>query len=126
MKYFKCRKCGKIVEVLNQEKIPTICCGEEMIELTANTQDAATEKHVPYVKLKDGVLNVKIGEVEHPSTEEHYIVFITVVMGDKVLRHNLKPTETPKASFLVGDYKGRVEVYEYCNLHGLWVKELNI
>ena len=28
------------------------------------------------------------------------------------------------ATFALGGYKGTVEVYEYCNLHGLWKAEI--
>ena len=36
----------------------------------------------------------------------------------------LKADEEPKAEFVIADGDGAVAVYEYCNLHGLWVKEV--
>jgi superoxide reductase len=35
----------------------------------------------------------------------------------------LKPEEKPEAKFVAADGKA-IAVYEFCNLHGLWKKEL--
>ncbi len=40
------------------------------------------------------------------------------------MRKNLKPGEKPEGVFPLGDYKGKVHVYEYCNLHGLWKTDI--
>ena len=37
---------------------------------------------------------------------------------------NLKAGDKPTAEFTLSDGDKAVAVYEYCNLHGLWVKEL--
>ncbi len=126
MKLFRCAHCGNIVEKINDSGVPVICCGEEMKELVANTTDAALEKHVPVVTVENGNLVVKVGEVEHPMTDEHYITTIYAVMGNKTYRADLTPTDHPTATFALGDFKGNVEVFEYCNLHGLWKKEINV
>jgi len=126
MKIIRCKSCGNILEVLYDSKVTPTCCGKEMEEVIANTEDGAIEKHVPFVTVENSVLNVKIGEVEHPSIDSHYIMFIIVVMGDKVIRKNLVAGETPEATFEIGDYEGTIEVYEYCNLHGLYKKEITV
>ena len=36
---------------------------------------------------------------------------------------NLGPEQAPEADFAIGNEKP-LAVYEYCNLHGLWVTEL--
>ena len=41
--------------MLEDKKIPTICCGEPMVLLEANTVDAAFEKHIPVVEEKDNL-----------------------------------------------------------------------
>ena len=124
MKVFKCEVCGNIIEKVVDKGIPVMCCGKPMVELTANTTDGALEKHVPAATVKDGVLEVVVGSVEHPMLQEHYITHIWAVAGNQVLRAELKPGTTPKAVFALGDYKGPVEVYEFCNLHGLWKAEV--
>lgn len=71
MYFYKCNHCGKVIMLLEDKKIPTICCGEPMVELTANTTDAAFEKHVPVIEEKDNIVEVRVGEVAHPMSEEH-------------------------------------------------------
>ena len=85
--------------------------------LKANTTDGALEKHVPSCEIVDGKIEVKIGEVEHPMTEEHYIMWIAQVVDSKIIKKELKPGDSPKAQF---EYKENSEIYAYCNLHGLW------
>ena len=126
MKVLKCATCGKVVEVLVDSKVPVMCCGKPMQELTANTSDGATEKHVPVVSVEGDVLVVRVGEVDHPMLDVHWITSIMVVLGNQVLRANLNPGEEPAAKFALGGYKGHVEVFEYCNLHGLWKTELDV
>ena len=45
-------------------------------EHTANTIDAAHEKHVPVIEVSGDTVNVKVGSVEHPSLDAHYIEWI--------------------------------------------------
>ncbi|MCP1101784.1 desulfoferrodoxin family protein [Aequitasia blattaphilus] len=96
--------------------------GEEVTasKLTANTTDAAQEKHVPVVTIKDNQVDVVIGSVEHPMLEEHYItgIYIETKAGGQF--KSLKPGDAPKASFILSDDDSFVAAYEYCNLHGLW------
>ncbi|MFR1854610.1 MAG: desulfoferrodoxin family protein, partial [Beduini sp.] len=44
----------------------------------------------------------------------------------KVYRKDLKAGDKPEASFNLNGYTGMVEVYEFCNLHGLWKKEVEV
>lgn len=90
-----------------------------MKQLKENTTDAATEKHVPVVEKIDGGYRVTVGEVEHPMTEAHSILWIELITDrNEVLRKYLEPTDRPVAEFRTD----ATEVYarEYCNLHGLW------
>lgn len=50
-KFYYCAICGKIIGMIKDPGTPTICCGEEMTEIVANTVDAAYEKHIPVVIL---------------------------------------------------------------------------
>lgn len=124
MKFLKCEVCGNIVEMVEDKGVPVMCCGKPMVELNANTSDGALEKHVPVAEIADGVLRVKVGSMEHPMLAEHYITFIAVEAGNTVYRASLNPGEKPEAVFALGDYKGKVNVYEYCNLHGLWKTDI--
>lgn len=114
---YKCELCGQIVEVVIAGETLS-CCGQEMTLLNENTVDAALEKHVPVVEKIDGGIKVKVGAVAHPMEDKHYIQWIEVIAGDKVLRTHLKPGDAPEAVFNITDDK--IIVREYCNLHGHW------
>jgi len=111
-----------MVELLKEGTCPIMCCGKPMTELTANTTDAATEKHVPVVTVEGNKVTVTVGEVTHPMLENHYIEWIFLETKNGVLRKNLKPGDEPKAEFLLADGDECVAAYEHCNLHGLWKK----
>lgn len=121
-RFFRCKECGNIVELINDGSGTLVCCGQPMIELKANTSDGAKEKHVPFI-IKDGdKLTVKIGSIPHPMTGEHYIQWVAAVTDKGIFRKELKPGDTPEVSFCcLGTV---VAVYEYCNLHGLWKIDL--
>ena len=115
---YRCAVCGNIVEVMHEAGGTLSCCGQPMELLAENTVDAAKEKHVPVVEPIEGGYKVKVGEVEHPMLENHYIEWIELVECDKVQRKHLKPGEKPEAVFYT-DCKN-VYAREYCNLHGHW------
>ena len=119
MKFFKCETCGNIITKVNDAKVPVVCCGQPMKELVPGATDGAYEKHVPAVTVK-----VQIGEAEHPMLEAHYIQFIVLETKNGHQIKYLKPEEKPVAEFVLTEGDTAVAVYEYCNLHGLWVKEL--
>lgn len=117
LKFYKCAKCGNVVELLHAGGGELFCCSEAMNELTANTVDASKEKHVPFVESVDGKLVAKVGSVTHPMEEKHYIEWILFDLGDSVKRVSLKPGDAPEACFCDVE---KCDVYAYCNLHGLW------
>lgn len=121
-KFYRCELCGNIITHLENSGAPVVCCGEEMQEIVPNTTDAAKEKHVPAATRDGNVLTVTIGSVPHPMTEEHHIAWIAVAEGNKTQHVQLSHTGAPSAVFRVDE--SPVTVYEYCNLHGLWVADL--
>lgn len=120
MKFFICKLCGNIVEIVRESGAPLSCCGQNMTELVANTTDAAHEKHVPVVTQEDRKVIVNVGSVDHPMTEQHYIQWVAVETKAGVQRKALKPGEAPHAEFALTEGDELVAVYAYCNLHGLW------
>jgi len=121
-KFYVCKHCGNMVGMIKDAGVNPVCCGEKMEEVIANTVDAAKEKHVPVVTIDNNKINVKVGEVEHPMTSEHLIewVYIKTVEGGQRKALNDKP----EADFIITDSDKVLEVYAYCNLHGLWKVEL--
>lgn len=121
MKIVRCEGCGKIAVILKDSACPTKCCGEPMVELQANTTDAAEEKHVPVVVREGNTITVSVGSVEHPMSEEHYIEFIVLETEKGFRVAYLAPNDKPEANFYASEPV--VAVYAYCNLHGLWKTE---
>jgi len=122
MKFLRCNKCKKMFVMVHEHGCPTICCGEPMEELTANTTDAAAEKHVPAVTVDGNKVIVNVGDVDHPMLEAHYIEFVAIETAAGFQIKYLQPGEKPHAEFL--SEEPVKAVYEFCNLHGLWKKEL--
>ena len=75
---------------------------------------------MPVVQINDQKVTVKVGSVEHPMLEEHYIQWIALKTNYGNQRKALKPGAAPKAEFALLDGEQIEAVYEYCNLHGLW------
>ena len=118
---YKCPLCGNVVESLwNGTGSVLVCCGKEMIELKANTTDASQEKHVPVIERSGTKVTVKVGSVAHPMTAEHYILFVELLAGEKVLRHDFKEGDTVAEAVFYVEEGVAVQAREYCNLHGLW------
>lgn len=115
---YKCDTCGNIVLVMHGGGGELVCCGQPMQLFTANTVDAAKEKHVPVIEKISGGYKVKVGDVAHPMEEKHYIEWIELVDGDRSYFQFLKPGDTPEADFKVD--ADNVAARAYCNLHGLW------
>jgi superoxide reductase len=121
-KFYRCAHCGNIISFIEDKGVGVVCCGEAMQELLPNTTDAAQEKHVPVATRDGSKLKVTVGAVAHPMTAEHHIAWIAVVENNRTTRVTLDPLGKPEAEFCVGE--NPVTVYEYCNLHGLWVADL--
>lgn len=118
---YKCAGCGAVVESLWNGNETLSCCGQQMKELTANTSDGAKEKHVPVIERDGKKVTVKVGSVAHPMTKEHYILFVELIAGNKVMRQDFKEDDTSAvAVFYVEDESVELIAREYCNLHGFW------
>lgn len=115
---YKCSLCGNIVEVVHVGGGTLVCCGKPMDQLVENTVEASKEKHIPVIEKKENGVLVKVGSIPHPMEEKHYIEFIEVIADGRVYRKDLLPGEAPEAFFEITADK--IEVREYCNMHGLW------
>ena len=117
---YKCNVCGNMVEMVHAGDGTLVCCGQPMELKNPNTQEAATEKHIPVMEKKEGKILVKVGSVTHPMEEAHYIEWIEVIVDGIIYRKHLKVGDAPEAEFcLEGE---NIEARAYCNIHGLWQK----
>ncbi len=113
-----------LIMLLNKTGAEISCNGAPMKVLSANTTDAAQEKHVPVVEISGNKISVKVGAVPHPMTDEHLIQWIYLQTKFGGQHRYLTPNDKPEATFLVAEGDSPLAVYEYCNLHGLWKTSL--
>lgn len=123
MKFFICNHCKNIITMVDDAGVPIMCCGQKMELLTENTVEASGEKHVPSVKVDNNIVCVNVGTVDHPMTSEHYIKWVCLETDKGNYIKHLNPDQNPHVDFAIKDEKP-LKVYAYCNLHGLWSKEV--
>ena len=122
-KFYICEHSGNIVGLINDSKVPLVCCGQKMKLLEPGTVEASHEKHIPVVSVNDGVVEVNVGSVAHPMTEEHSILWVYLQTCRGGQRKCLRPGDAPVVRFALAD-ETPVAVYAYCNLHGLWKADI--
>ena len=124
IEFYYSKEEDNLIEVLNSNGKINIAGYEKLV---ANTIDAAKEKHVPVIKLEDdNVLFIQVGEVLHPMTKEHLIskIYAVTDKGD-VYKKVLDFEDTPEFTIDVSGAK-KVDVYSYCNMHGLWKSSVEL
>ena len=119
---YRCSICGNVVEIFVNGGGELVCCGKPMEKLEPKThEEAVEEKHVPiFISHSENSCEIRVGEVLHPMTNEHYIQFLEAISPDKKIV-NVKffnPNEEPK--FLLTDVLDGAYAREFCNIHGLW------
>ena len=95
-----------------------------MEEMIPNTTDAAVEKHVPAVEINGRDVIVTVGSAAHPMLEEHFIMWIALETKEGAQRKTLAAGSAPSVKFAMSEGDEAIAVYAYCNLHGLWKKDL--
>ena len=96
---------------------------DDFTEVYVEKHEGAGEKRQPIVTHEKNQIKVKIGDIMHPMTPEHHIsmIFLKTKQGGqyKLLTH----LDTPIVTFEMSEDDVPLEVYGYCNLHGLWKEE---
>lgn len=123
-KFFVCKHCGNMVGLIHDSGVPMVCCGEEMVELVPNTTDGAHEKHVPVACVDGNNVVINVGSVDHPMIDAHWIQWVYLETDKGGHRKVLHPGEKPRVTFALTEDEKPVAVYEYCNLHGLWMAKV--
>ena len=124
VKFYQCLHCGNIIAFAKNTGVPVVCCGEKMQEIIPNTTDAAQEKHVPVVTVDGQKVLVRVGSVDHPMLDNHYIEWICLQTKQGNQRKAINPGDKPEACFMLCEGDEVIAAYAYCNLHGLWKTEL--
>jgi len=124
MKFYMSENYANIITKLTSNGAPVLVDGKELTLIQPGSIDAAVEKHVPAVSVEGNLVRVNVGEVNHPMTPEHYIPWVALETSRGAQVRWLQPTDAPSVSFLLAEGVEAKVVYAYCNLHGLWQKEL--
>ena len=122
-RFYICERCGNLVGMIHESGAPIMCCGQPMTKLEAGTVEASREKHIPEVSVDGDRVTVKVGSVLHPMTEDHLIEWVYIRTDRGGQRKSFAAGDEPVVTFALADEKP-LEVYAYCNLHGLWKAEL--
>lgn len=118
--FFICSVCGNLVGMIDKKGPKIVCCGKPMNELLPNVTEASGEKHIPVVNITGDSINVQVGSTLHPMTEEHHISWVYILTNLGGQRKTLDINKEPVVDFKLIEGEKLVEVYAYCNLHGLW------
>lgn len=122
-KFYICPICGNIITKLVDSGVTPVCCGAPMHEMIPNSEQADTtpDKHVPIVHREDEyTLRVDIGSLPHPMTPGHHICFVWLETEHGAQLQFLNP-EKPATVKFCGCKDRPTSVYEFCNVHGLWM-----
>ena len=111
-----CKNSGNIIEIIKPGQDVDVA---QLNVIEAKTEGEGSPKHVPIVtRIEDGY-HVKVGEVEHPMDEDHYIAMIELIADGQIHKQYLHPGDKPEATFKIPEADS-VEAREFCTLHGLW------
>ncbi|AWX32192.1 MAG: desulfoferrodoxin [Methanosphaera sp.] len=112
----KCKNSGNIIELIYPGQDVDVAC-LDVIE--AKTEGEGDVKHKPVITRVDDAYHVKVGEVEHPMDENHYIALIELIADGQVHKQYLQPGDKPEATFKIPEADD-VTAREFCTIHGLW------
>ena len=121
-RFYICEHCGNLIGMIHSSGVNVVCCGKKMTELEAGVVEASKEKHIPVATVNGNTVEVVVGSVSHPMTDEHHIAWVYLETTKGGQRKALTPGDEPKVTFALCDEEP-VAVYAYCNLHGLWKAE---
>ena len=122
MRLYKCNDTGLMFEDINNS--------DNCLELSfcaikgyvpKEHEEGLTEKHIPTYERKGNDLVVTIGSTPHPMTEDHYIEYVELETNKGFYRKS--PTKDPVVTFRLEDGEEILNIYAFCNIHGLWIKK---
>ncbi len=93
------------------------------------------QKHLPWILIPDFIkkgekfeVTVKVGKVNHPMTDEHYIRCVRLYINGEVFEcHNLRMPTHSETKFNISLEKDSIiTARAECNLHGAWESKKKI
>jgi len=147
MKGIVCKVCGFVSINGNvPEKCPACGAPKTSFEekddaiktpADANNLNESEKKHIPVITVvkQCGLIpescqdvHVKVGQIQHPMTDEHYINHIDFYIDKEFIsRVSLTPVKlNPAAALHVKAGSGKLTAIESCTLHGKWIAEADL
>lgn len=122
MRLYKCRDTGLLLEEVNNHnnELELSFCSIKGY-FPKEYEEGLTEKHITEFERTGNEVKVQVGSIPHPMTSDHYIEHVTLETNKGTYRKNLK--DTPNVVFKIDDDEEILNIYAYCNLHGLWIKK---
>ena len=114
-KFYICPICGNIIHCTGDTVVS--CCGVILPALEAEESD---DDHAISI---ENVEDEQYLTIHHPMTKEHYISFAAFVTTDRFQMVKLYPEGNAQARMQLW---GRGTLYFYCNMHGLFKKQLRM
>lgn len=92
------------------------------------------KKHIPEVVLPETIkpnqpiqVQVVFGEKPHPMMAEHYIEWVGLYFGGKMVAEQIiTPEVEPQTFFMVTPQVGEWQCLVRCSIHGVWEKKFSI
>ena len=120
LQIYRCDVCGNTIQVLSSGVGELVCCGKSMIlQDIQYSKTGENNIHTPILHSNEADNYVEV--LAHPMKDEHFIEFIEVYKKDnsELLIKFFEPEQEPK--FMFNKSKtSELEVFDYCNIHGLW------
>lgn len=112
----KCSICGNEVLVMKDSGNNIVCCGKQM-EIMSPKTPKEHDEHMPYVYQADDKVLITI---KHSNSEEHHIEWIILETSKGFYKTVLEKDEIPSAIYNLQKDEFVVNIYFYCNMHGLF------
>lgn len=124
IKFYKCEVCGNIVCKIEDSGMPLTCCGKQMKELRPGSTDGSLDHHLPDFNINNNTVCVRVGRISHPMEKIHHIEFIVIETNNGFHLKKLNVTDEPVTCFKLCEDESLIAIYALCNLHGIFVTEL--
>jgi superoxide reductase len=111
-----CKNSGNVIEIIKPGQDVDV---SQLNVIEAKTEGEGAPKHVPIITKLECGYHVKVGEVEHPMDEDHYIAMIELIADGQIHKQYLNPGDKPEATFKIPE-ADCVVAREFCTIHGLW------
>ncbi|MCI1952507.1 MAG: desulfoferrodoxin [Clostridiales bacterium] len=123
IKFYQCKGKSNLVYLqMHPGSVQNEC--ENALEEAPSNAKGSAERHLPVITVTGNTAKVHISVQDHPMVDAHYIewIFLETNHGGKL--HWLPPGDKPEAEFCLSKGEKVTGADCFCNLHGLWRKEL--